>query len=116
MTEPTQTPNKINWLADDVNPEMSAKVREALREVVDPELGLNVIELGLIRNLDLEPDRAHVTMVLTTPFCPYGPAIMEETRKKTQSAAGVPATIEMGLELWNPEMMEEGAGADWGLF
>ena len=55
-------------------------------------------------------------MVLTTPFCPYGPAIMEETRKKTQSAAGVPATIEMGLELWNPEMMEEGAGADWGLF
>ncbi|MBM4422834.1 MAG: DUF59 domain-containing protein [Chloroflexi bacterium] len=112
----TESPNKVVWQADTDNPEKSNLVRDALREVVDPELGLNVIELGLIRNLDIQPDRAHLTMILTTPFCPYGPALLEETRRKTQGAVGVPATIEMGMELWSPEMMEEGAGADWGLF
>lgn len=116
MTEQSDALNKVAWLADTTEAEKSTLVREALREVIDPELGLNVIELGLIRNLDIMPDRAHITMILTTPFCPYGPAIMEETRKKTQGAIGVPATIEMGLEMWSPEMMEEGAGADWGLF
>lgn len=104
------------WASESTQPELSAQVREALREVVDPELGLNVIELGLIRDLDLMPDRAVVTMILTTPFCPYGPAIMEEVRKKAQGLASVPTTMEMGLEMWSPELMEEGAGADWGLF
>jgi len=116
MPDKTDAPNKVTWQLDADNPELATKAREALREVVDPELGLNVIELGLIRNLDVMPDRAHLTMILTTPFCPYGPAMLEETRKKTQTAVGVPTTIEMGLELWSPELMEEGAGADWGLF
>lgn len=116
MPETTDAPNKVTWQLDADNPTMAADVREKLREVVDPELGLNVIELGLIRNLDVQPDRAHLTMILTTPFCPYGPAMLEETRKKTQTAVGVPTTIEMGLELWSPDLMEEGAGADWGLF
>jgi metal-sulfur cluster biosynthetic enzyme len=115
MPENTDT-RTVVWQLDSANPEMAAQARDALRQVVDPELGLNVIELGLIRDLDVEPDRAHLTMILTTPFCPYGPAIMEETRKKAQSVVGVPTTIEMGLQLWSPEMMEEGAGADWGLF
>ena len=114
MTENTKS--QLVWLSEVDKPELSARVKEALREVVDPELGLNIIELGLIRNLDVQPDRAMVTMILTTPFCPYGPAIMEEARKKTQGVVGVPVVMEMGLEMWSPELMEEGAGADWGLF
>ncbi|MEK7326311.1 MAG: iron-sulfur cluster assembly protein [Chloroflexota bacterium] len=110
------TSSKLVWDAESANLELSAQVKDALREVVDPELGLNIIELGLIRNLDVMPDRAIVTMILTTPFCPYGPAIMEETRKKAQGIVGVPVVMEMGLEMWSPELMEEGAGADWGLF
>ena len=116
MPDRTDASNKVTWQLDADNPDLATSVREKLREVIDPELGLNVIELGLIRNIDVMPDRAHLTMILTTPFCPYGPAMLEETRKKTQSAVGVPTTIEMGLELWSPELMEEGAGADWGLF
>ena len=92
------------------------EVVEALRGVIDPEIGLNIIELGLIRDLSLEPDEAHVTMILTTPFCPYGPAMLEQTRMVVQESTGTPATIEMGSELWDPSMMEEGAGGDWGLF
>ncbi len=93
-----------------------AQVREALREVLDPELGMSIIELGLIREVRIQGDSAHLVMILTTPFCPYGPQLMEQARKTAEQAAGVPTTIEMGLELWNPGMMEEGAGEDWGLF
>jgi metal-sulfur cluster biosynthetic enzyme len=107
---------KVVWAVESQDPAKAESLREALREIVDPEIGLNIIELGLIRDVELQPDKARVTMILTTPFCPYGPAIMEETRKKVADVAAMPAAIEMGTELWEPAMMEEGAGADWGLF
>ncbi|MBI5348858.1 MAG: DUF59 domain-containing protein, partial [Chloroflexi bacterium] len=83
MSEP------LTWTAEQNNPDLAAQVKAALREVVDPELGMNIIELGLIRDVDLMPDRAHIKMILTTPFCPYGPAIMEETRKKVATTANL---------------------------
>ena len=114
---PDATPsNTLVWLAESQDKSRADAVREALRDIVDPEIGLNIIELGLIRDLNLEPDAARVKMILTTPFCPYGPAIMEETRKKVADVVGMSAVIEMGIEMWEPSMMEEGAGADWGLF
>ncbi len=92
------------------------EVREALREVIDPEIGLNVVELGLIRNIHVEEEAVEVTMILTTPFCPYGPAMVESVRKAAYGATNKNTTVEVGMEMWNPEMMEEGAGGDWGLF
>jgi len=91
-------------------------IREGLRQVVDPEIGLDVITLGLIRELDLQPDRSHVVMILTTPFCPYGPQLMEQTRRCVQDMTGKPTTIELGLEMWDPSMMDENVANDWGLF
>lgn len=91
-------------------------LREALRVVVDPEIGMNVVELGLIRKVEIEADRGHVTMIMTTPFCPYAPALLEQTRRAAQDYLGTPTTIEMGLEMWDPTMMEDGADGDWGLF
>ena len=91
-------------------------VRYALRDVVDPEIGMDVITLGLIREIDMKPESTHVNMILTTPFCPYGPQLMEQTRRTVQEVTGVPTTIEMGMDMWDPSMMEEGAGDDWGLF
>lgn len=91
-------------------------VREALRQVVDPEIGMDIIMLGLVRELDLQPDKSHVVMMLTTPFCPYGPQLLEQARRVVQEVTGVPTTIEMSMELWEPSMMEEGAAQDWGLF
>ena len=97
------------------NPQIVA-VCAALREVMDPEIGLSVIELGLVRELEIQDDKAEVTMIMTTPFCPYAPTLLESVRKATEDKAGVPTTIEMGTEMWGPEFMEEGAGGDWGLF
>jgi metal-sulfur cluster biosynthetic enzyme len=87
-----------------------------LRGVIDPELGLNVVELGLIRDVKLDDASAHITMILTTPFCPYAPAMISQVKKTAQDSLGVPTTVEMGMEMWDPSMMEEGAGGDWGLF
>ena len=89
---------------------------EALRAVIDPEIGLNIVELGLIRKIDIESETPKITMILTTPFCPYGPAMIEQVRFTAQNHAGRAVDVEVGTELWDPSMMEEGAGGDWGLF
>ena len=114
MTEDTAP--KVIWQADSTHPELTGPLREALREIVDPELGLNIIELGLVRDVAVEDDKATVTMILTTPFCPYGPALLDISRQKAEKALNRPTTIEMGLEMWDFSMMEEGAGAAWGFY
>ncbi len=96
--------------------DLENKAREGLREVFDPELGMSVIELGLIRKFDWEPDKVDVTMILTTPFCPYGPALIEQIRQKVQEATQRVARVTMGLEMWDPSMMEDQAAANWGLY
>ena len=77
-------------------------VREALRPVVDPEIYISIVDLGLIRAIDVAPDGAKVkvTMTLTTPFCPEGPMIVEQVK---QIAAALPGVKESQVELvWNP--------------
>lgn len=112
----TQEGQKVVWQAETTHPELAAAVKESLREVVDPEIGLSVIELGLVRDITIDSEKSHIKMILTTPFCPYGPALLEMTRQKAEQALGLPTTIEVGMEMWDPTMMEEGAGAEWGLF
>jgi metal-sulfur cluster biosynthetic enzyme len=96
--------------------ERTEKLMADLRQVIDPELGMNVVELGLIREVQMNEDNAHVTMILTTPFCPYAPAMISQVEKTSEESLGIPVTVEMGTEMWDPSMMEEGAGGDWGLF
>ncbi len=107
---------QVVWQADSTHPELASTTKQALREVLDPELGLSIIELGLIRDLVIEEDKANLTLIMTTPFCPYAPALLEMARKKTEEAVQRSTTIEVGMEMWDPSMMEEGTGADWGLF
>ncbi|HMM34060.1 MAG TPA: iron-sulfur cluster assembly protein [Thermoanaerobaculia bacterium] len=102
---------------DQLSREQKAElVRDALRQVVDPEIGLSVTELGLLREVQIEDDHTHLVMILTTPFCPYAPQLLEASRQKAQETLGVPTTIEVGMELWDPSMAEEGVLSDWGLF
>lgn len=106
------------WDIENTHPDSIEKLDLALREVIDPEIGLNILELGLVRNVSLDSDKkkSQVTMIMTTPFCPYAAALLEMTRTKTQEALDTPTEIEMGIELWDLTYMEEGAGAEWGLF
>ena len=95
--------------------DLAEKLHIALQEVVDPELGMNIVQLGLVRNVSLHDDSALVTMILTTPFCPYAPQIMEACRSKAEETLGIPTGIEMGREFWDRSMMEDDA-LDWGLY
>lgn len=94
------------------------QLMESLRSVIDPEIGLNIVELGLVRNMETDPatERTKITMILTTPFCPYGPQLIEQVRIVGNQIMPGGVQVEIGTELWDPSMMEEGAGGDWGLF
>ena len=84
------------------------KVMDALRGVQDPELHLDVVTLGLIRSVNLETTPIEVKMLLTTPFCPYGPWLVQQVKETTEVAAeGREAKVEVVPEQWNPEMMED---------
>lgn len=110
------TTKQIKWRLHDTHPDLVQPLREKLSQVVDPEIGLNIIQLGLVREVNIEGDVARMQMILTTPFCPYGPALIEMARQKAQEALGRPVTIEMGMEMWDFSMMEDPSILDWGLY
>jgi metal-sulfur cluster biosynthetic enzyme len=83
------------------------KIREALRSVVDPELHLDVIALGLIREIDINASPILLKMVLTTPFCPFAPWMVKQVHEVAEKAAGVPVKVEVLQQQWHPEMMED---------
>ena len=77
-------------------------VREALAPITDPEIAVSIVELGLIRAVDVSADgtSVKVTMTLTTPFCPEGPYIVEEVRQTVAAMPGV-EVAEVDL-VWSP--------------
>ena len=109
--------NQIKWTIHDTHPELVENMRTKLAEVVDPEIGMNIIQLGLVRDFSLEENGVgHLKMVLTTPFCPYGPAMIESTKQKAEEALNKPVTIEMLPDVWDFAMMEDPSALDWGLY
>jgi len=115
MSETTNH-KKAVWEAESTHPELAESLKQELRRVVDPEIGMDIITLGLVRDVHLEEDKAQIKMILTTPFCPYGPAMLEAARQTAEKFLDRPTTIEMGTEMWDFSYMEEGAGGDWGLW
>ena len=83
---------------------------------MDPELGLNVLELGLVRNVAIINGEAKMVMIMTTPFCPYAPALLETTRHQAEIGLMLPTSVELSYEPWDPSMMDENARIDWGFF
>jgi len=115
MTE--ETINEIKWMLHETHPDKVQKAREKLSEVVDPEIGMNIIQLGLVRNVSIdESGIGHLNMILTTPFCPYGPAMIEMTKAKAIEGLDMPVNIEMGMDVWDFSMMEDPSALDWGIY
>jgi len=65
------------------------EVRSALRQVIDPEIGLNIVDLGLVYDIEVNDGDVEVQMTLTSPSCPMGPYIMSESKKAVESLKGV---------------------------
>jgi metal-sulfur cluster biosynthetic enzyme len=121
MPEVNQAPEEVGQPAqgeiqDPV--EVKERVIDALRHVHDPELGINIVDLGLVYGVELEGDTVHVTYTLTTMGCPIGPLIEAEIRQLLTEIDGVrEVNAEMVLRPpWTPEMMSEEAKAALGFF
>ncbi len=93
------------------------KIVRMLKTVFDPEIPVNVYDLGLIYNIDLQDDGELILdMTLTTPNCPAADFIMEDVRQKVESVEGVTsATINLVFEPeWDKDMMSEEAKLELG--
>jgi len=84
------------------------QVKLALRRVKDPDLQLNIVDLGLVYNIAVDGTTVKVEMTLTSPACPSGPELMTNAEKEVKSLPGV-EKVEVNLvwaPFWTPEKME----------
>ncbi|MFB6115834.1 MAG: metal-sulfur cluster assembly factor [Candidatus Nanohalobium sp.] len=92
------------------------EVEEQLKEVIDPELDVNIVDLGLVREIEIEDDKVDILMTLTTPGCPLHSVFDEMVR---QEVGGLTDVNEVDVELtfeprWTPEEMSDEARNEIG--
>lgn len=93
------------------------RVRSALCDVIDPELGINVVDLGLVYDVDVRDGHVHVAMTMTSPACPLGESLTAEAEVAIRK--NVPEVTSVDVELtweprWNPSMMSEAVKTQLG--
>lgn len=83
-------------------------IRKALRQVKDPEIDLNIIDLGLVYDVEVEDGEVHIKMTLTSPGCPVGPQIMGDADQAARMLDGVTGVeVELVWEpFWTPERID----------
>ena len=94
------------------------QVRQALTQVYDPELGINIVDLGLVYDVEIADGHVHVTYTLTTMGCPIGPLVEAQMHQLLDPLPGIDSfDAEMVLRPpWTPEMMSEEAKEALGYF
>lgn len=109
--EPTATPPAAQDLEDEIV--------DALKSVFDPEIPVNIYELGLIYDLEIQPEgQVQIKMTLTSPGCPVAGSLPGEVKAKVENVPGVAsADVELVWDpAWNPSMMTEAARLQLGMF
>lgn len=104
-------------MAEDRN-DTVARCWDQLREVCDPEVGLNIVDMGLVYDLRLDSTTARVEMTLTSPACPSGPEIIGEIRRRLSTLNGI-AEVDVNVVWsppWSPDRMTEEARDQLGIF
>ncbi len=94
-----------------------ARVREILRQVLDPEVGRDIVSLGLVYRVDISPDHLVIEMTMTSPACPMGDMIVGDARAAL--AKVLPENVETEIRLvweppWNPSMMDDATKQHFG--
>jgi|SRR5919112_3775340 metal-sulfur cluster biosynthetic enzyme len=77
-------------------------ILDALRAVVDPEIGMNVVELALIKQILLGKDETEIKMILTTPFCPYAGSMIQQVKEQAESVVEHDVKVTLLAERWDP--------------
>jgi metal-sulfur cluster biosynthetic enzyme len=93
-------------------------ILNALRTVNDPEIGVNVVDLGLVYSIQAHDDQVEVEMTLTTPACPAGPEILRNAVTAVEQIEGVSkANVKLVMSPpWTPERMTDAARDELGIF
>ena len=84
-------------------------ILDALRAVVDPELGMDVVELALIRQIVIGKESSEIKMILTTPFCPYAGSMVQQIKDQAESVLEHTVKVTLLAERWDPR----DAGLTW---
>lgn len=106
---PTITSSEPASAVDPVRRSRELAVLDALRSVVDPEIGMNVVELALIRQVILGDEESEIKMILTTPFCPYAGSMIQQVKEAAEEAEGHEVKVTLLAERWDPR----DAGLTW---
>ena len=77
-------------------------ILDALRSVVDPEIGMNVVELALIKQIILGEDSTEIKMILTTPFCPYAGSMIQQVKEQVETVVEHDVKVTLLAERWDP--------------
>ena len=77
-------------------------ILDALRAVVDPEIGMNVVELALIKQIILGENETEIKMILTTPFCPYAGSMIQQVKEQAESVVEHDVKVTLLAERWDP--------------
>ena len=77
-------------------------ILDALRAVVDPEIGMNVVELALIKQVLLGQNETEIKMILTTPFCPYAGSMIQQVKEQAESVVEHDVKVTLLAERWDP--------------
>jgi metal-sulfur cluster biosynthetic enzyme len=77
-------------------------ILDSLRQVVDPEIGMNVVELALIKQVLLGTTETEIKMILTTPFCPYAGSMIQQVKEATEEVVDHPVKVTILAERWDP--------------
>ena len=77
-------------------------ILDALRAVVDPEIGMNVVELALIKQILLGQNETEIKMILTTPFCPYAGSMIQQVKEQAESVVEHQVKVTLLAERWDP--------------
>jgi len=92
-------------------------LRSALRTVIDPEAGMNIVDLGLVYGIEIQERKVIVDLTMTSPACPMGEMITEEAEDALRDALPESATVEVRLVWsppWEPSMMSDAAREHFG--
>jgi metal-sulfur cluster biosynthetic enzyme len=109
---PAQAAPETPEVEETYDPQRRAKelaILDALRAVVDPELGMDVVELALIRQIIIGSEASEIKMVLTTPFCPYAGSMVQQIKDQAESVLEHPVKVTLLAERWDPR----DAGLTW---
>jgi metal-sulfur cluster biosynthetic enzyme len=98
----TETPSAEAATFDPERRATELAILDALRAVVDPEIGMNVVELALIKQILLGPDSTEIKMILTTPFCPYAGSMIAQVKEQAESVVEHDVKVTLLAERWDP--------------